>query len=222
MESQHIALFLKQHPRFFEQHPEVLEHLQLANHTPGSLVERQAVLLQQKKNELEKQLHLFLQNGETNDRISGQLHRLTLELIQINHLNDLLTAIPTLIQEHFAAAQVVLRIWGNPALSLQPRFPRTTILPTPPNSWKQLFPFSDTPDTPLEPTCLHELPLDIRAWFDNDLHSFALLPLVHSAGAWGVLGLGSYDVRRFQPTHGTLYLQRLADIVSAALARYMH
>jgi uncharacterized protein len=222
MEPQHVALFLKQHPRFFEQHPELLEQLQLADSHSHSLVERQALLLQQKKNELEKQLQEFVQHGETNDRISQQLHRLTLECIQIDRLDTLLDIIPTLIQEHFAAAQVVIRIWGNDSLQLHGRFPQATLLGSAPASWLQLFPL-DTARSKhsSHPVCLHDLPTDIRSWFSPDLLSFALLPLEHPTGVWGTLGLASYDARRFQPTHGTLYLQRLADIISAVLCRHM-
>ena len=219
MEPQHIALFLKQNPRFFENHPDILESIQLTGSHPNSLVERQAVLLQQKKNELEKQLLQFLQNGETNDRISAQLHRLTLDLIYPIHLEDLLSAIPILIQEHFAAAQVIVYVWGNSELSVPASFPRSMTLDTPPNSWKNLFSLKTT--NSLDPICIHELPSDIKKWFQHDMASFALLPLEHSVGAWGILGLGSYDVRRFQPSHGTVYLKRLAEIVSAVLAKYM-
>ncbi|MES2205767.1 MAG: DUF484 family protein [Pseudomonadota bacterium] len=219
MEPQHIALFLKQNPRFFDNHPDILESIQLAGSNPNSLVERQAVLLQQKKNELEKQLLQFLQNGEANDRISAQLHRLTLDLIYPTHLEDLLSAIPILIQEHFAAAQVILYVWGNSELSVPASFPRSMTLDTPPSSWKNLFSLK-TPNS-LDPICTHELPSDIKKWFQAEMSSFALLPLEHSAGAWGFLGLGSYDVRRFQPSHGTVYLKRLAEIVSAVLAKHM-
>lgn len=218
MEVQHVALFLKQNPRFFEHYPDVLTSLQLTGNNPNTLVERQAILLQQKKNELEKQLHEFIQNGETNDRISAQLHRLTLELIYPMKLEEILSAIPTLIQEHFAAAQVVLHLWGNSELSVPAGIPRSIILDTPPASWNALFPIKDT--LLPEPVCHHELPQDIRAWFKLDISSFALLPLNHPSGTWGVLGLGSYDTRRFQPSHGTVYLKRLAEIVSTALARY--
>ncbi len=219
MEPQHIALFLKQNPRFFDHHPDILESIQLTGNHPNSLVERQAVLLQQKKNELEKQLLQFLQNGETNDRISAQLHRLTLDLIYPTRLDEVLSAIPILIQEHFAAAQVILYVWGNSELSVPASFPRSITLDAPPGSWNNLFSLKAT--NSLDPLCLHDVPSDIKKWFLQEMSSFALLPLEHSAGSWGILGLGSYDARRFQPSHGTVYLKRLAEIVSAVLAKYM-
>lgn len=221
MEAQNIALFLKQNPHFLTQHPDVLEVLQLGGSSTGSLAERQSLLLQKKKNELEKQLRQFLQNGEANDRISEQIHRLTLELIAYHSLPNLLEAIPVLIQEHFAAAHVVLRMWGNAAIPLSQGIPTSLCLAQKPGCWNALFQLTEMRQIgTLEPICNYHLPEEMLSWFPRDLKSFALLPLEHPAGAWGVLGLGSYDARRFQPTHGTLYLRRLSEIVSASLTSY--
>jgi uncharacterized protein YigA (DUF484 family) len=39
--------------------------------------------------------------------------------------------------------------------------------------------------------------------------------------AFGLLALASEDAQRFYPEMGTLYLKRLGDLVSAAVARHL-
>ena len=45
--------------------------------------------------------------------------------------------------------------------------------------------------------------------------------VAHSEQAFGLLALASEDPQRFYPDMGTLYLKRLGEIVSAALARHL-
>jgi len=52
------------------------------------------------------------------------------------------------------------------------------------------------------------------------LRSFSYLPLRDDA-AFGLLALASEDPQSFYPEMGTLYLKRLADFISAALARHL-
>jgi hypothetical protein len=49
------------------------------------------------------------------------------------------------------------------------------------------------------------------------LHSFAYLPLRADEQSIGMLILASEDAQRFYPGMGTLFLQRIAEIVSCAL-----
>jgi hypothetical protein len=52
------------------------------------------------------------------------------------------------------------------------------------------------------------------------LRSFAYVALKGSQ-AFGLLAMASEDARRFYPEMGTLYLKRLGELGSAALARYL-
>ena len=45
------------------------------------------------------------------------------------------------------------------------------------------------------------------------------LLLIHSGGTIGMVALGSEEAQRFYAEMGTLYLERLGEMVSAALAR---
>ena len=49
--------------------------------------------------------------------------------------------------------------------------------------------------------------------------SFAYLPL-RTDSTFGVLALASDDAHRFHPAMGTVYLLRLAELASVAIARF--
>lgn len=62
---------------------------------------------------------------------------------------------------------------------------------------------------------------EIKPWFGPDakyLQSFSIIPLRRKRTI-GLLVMGSPDAERFYPDMGTLYLERLGELVSSALAR---
>src|SRR5207302_10756905 len=83
MNAEEIARFLRSHPQFFDQHPELLESM-LVPHPYGGraipLAERQAVALRDKARLLEGRLGELIKLGAQNDAISEKGHRLAGEL----------------------------------------------------------------------------------------------------------------------------------------------
>ena len=53
------------------------------------------------------------------------------------------------------------------------------------------------------------------------MRSQGLIPLRNAGGTIGMLALGSEDAQRFYSGMGTLYLERLGEMASAALARVL-
>src|SRR6266851_2092077 len=78
MSAEEIARFLRSHPQFFDQHPELLESI-LVPHPYGGraipLAERQAVALRDKARLLEGKLGELIRFGEENDAISEKALR---------------------------------------------------------------------------------------------------------------------------------------------------
>jgi uncharacterized protein YigA (DUF484 family) len=73
------------------------------------------------------------------------------------------------------------------------------------------------------PFCGSNVGFEAATWFDEDasVQSLALLPLRIGADpqTFGLLVLGSADKDRFHITMGTTFLERIAELASAALAR---
>ena len=73
------------------------------------------------------------------------------------------------------------------------------------------------------PYCGTHAMVDTAEWFGEEaarLRSFAYVALKGNE-AFGLLAMASEDARRFYPEMGTLYLKRLGELGSAALARYL-
>ena len=79
-----VATFLRTHPQFFDQHPELLEKIHVPHPYGGRaipLAERQTVALREKQKVLEGRLAELMQFGEQNDAISEKVHRLAAALV---------------------------------------------------------------------------------------------------------------------------------------------
>ena len=63
---------------------------------------------------------------------------------------------------------------------------------------------------------------EILEWFGESaahLASLALIPLRRDAQVFGMLALGSEDPQRFFPEMGTMYVERIGDLVGAAVLK---
>jgi uncharacterized protein YigA (DUF484 family) len=72
------------------------------------------------------------------------------------------------------------------------------------------------------PYCGPDAVGESREWFDDGaaLASFAFLPL-RTGSTFGMLALASSDAQRFHAGIGTVYLTRLAELASMAIARFL-
>ena len=83
MTTDEIARFLRTHPKFFDQHPELLESIQVPHPYGGraiALSERQALALREKVKLLEAKLAEIIKFADENDVISEKVHRLSVAL----------------------------------------------------------------------------------------------------------------------------------------------
>ncbi|MBZ0092522.1 MAG: DUF484 family protein [Sulfuricellaceae bacterium] len=211
MNADDIANYLKSTPEFFEQYADMLSEVYIPHPHGGraiSLSERQILSLREKNHLLESRLRELIGFGEENDAISEKSHRFALSLFDPHSFESLVQAIRSNLQEIFAIPHVALRVWGGlPERSGVAEFTPVGLE------------VCAMADQLAHPSCGHSVSDEIRAWFGEDgtrLQSFALIPLRHGA-AFGLLALASEDPQRFYPEMGTIYLQRLSELVGAAL-----
>src|SRR5688500_10635581 len=89
MNADDIAVFLRTHPQFFDQHPELLEKIQVSHPHGGRAIplsERQMLALREKVKLLEGKLGEMIRFGEENDAISEKVHRLAVALVAARDL----------------------------------------------------------------------------------------------------------------------------------------
>jgi uncharacterized protein YigA (DUF484 family) len=213
MTAEEIASYLKNHPEFFETYADLLADIYIPHPHGGraiSLTERQMLTLREKSQRVEDKLGELLQFGEENDAISGKLHRFALTLFAPRSLDALSRSIRERLLDIFAIPHAALRIWtGQPDEPGLVEFSEVSL---------ELCSYADKLAAPV---CGHAADYGIRDWFGEEgprLQSFALIPL-RAEESFGLLVLASEDPQRFYPEMGTLYLQRLGELVSAALLR---
>ncbi len=202
-----VANYLSLHPDFFNQYPDLLTTLRIT-HPHGthaiSITERQVLSMRDKVQMLESKLAELIHFGEENDAISEKMHRLALDVIAARDLPALFAALALHLKQGFAVPHHALRIWNTP-----------TTQPAVSDALKNEV------SAQMHPSCGALRHAEAQEWFGETsahLKSFAAIPL-RGEHAAGLLVLASEDARRFYPEMGTLYLERLGQIISAALTR---
>jgi uncharacterized protein YigA (DUF484 family) len=205
-----IARFLRTHPQFFEQHPELLETIRVTHPYGGRaipLAERQTVALREKARQLEGKLGELIHFGEENDAISEKVHRLSTALVGAPDFPALAHALYFHLREDFAVPHVALRVWGK---SVPADFDEAGAVNEAQRSFAsamgapQCGPANANPFVP---------------WFgevSEHVRSVAMIPLGQTA-VFGLLALGSEDAKRFYPDMGTLYLRRIGELCAAGV-----
>lgn len=213
-----IASYLGNNPEFFERHAELLAAVHLTSpHSKRavSLQERQAEMLREKIKALEGRIMEMIRHGNENLMLSDKLLRWARDLFLTQDPLALPGQMAETIQEQFSVPQIAIKVWG-----VAPDFADAGFAQGVSDDAK-LFASSL-----MEPFCGVNSGFEAAHWLEqaDQAASLALLPLrMVSAGntspAFGMLVLASPDPQRFNSTMGTDFLERIADIASAALAR---
>jgi uncharacterized protein YigA (DUF484 family) len=214
MNAEEVAAYLKSHPGFFEEYADALAEIFVPHPHGGHAIpiaERQMLSLRERNNELEGKLRELIRFGTDNDAIGEKLHRSTLALFSADDLVTTLAVLYHSLREDFEVPQVAIRLWG--------KVPEQSYLPELAATSQELRDYAAALG---EPYCGAQAPFESREWFEasDPLLSYSFIPL-RTQRAFGLLGLGSTDEARFQPGMGTMYLTRLSELASVALARFL-
>ncbi len=211
-----VAAFLQQNPEFFENHADLLAVMHVPSaHGKGavSLAERQQVAQRDKIRKLERKYSELLTIGIENDETGNKVHQLTLGLLRSADFLALNQMLVETLRENFNVPYVNIKLWAAAAdndLSKQTAFEAVD------ESLKAWVLGLDSPycGSPLNESFQYLLSDGVEA------KSYAVIPL-GVEDAIGFLVLASHDEKRFYPGMGTLFLQRLNELLTAALSRYL-
>jgi len=216
MKSDEIAQYLQDHPQFFEEHAELMSHMVIPHPHGGrtiSITERQMLSLRDKNKQLETKMSELLQFGEENDAISEKMHRLGVAMIAAASFQSVLHTLNFHLRDDFSIPHVALRLWDRPAnVEELPEFTEVSA---------ELQAFAETLG---QPYCGSTSGFETSSWFGDaskQVRSQALIAMRNGGGTIGMIALGSEDAQRFYAGMGTLYLERLGEMASAALARVL-
>jgi uncharacterized protein len=214
MEASAVAEYLKKNPAFFEDYADVVAQIFVPHPHGGHAIpiaERQMLALRDRAFALEQKLHELIRNGTENDDIGEKLHRSTLALFAAPDLETTLAVLAHSLKEDFGVPQVAMRLWTHGAAApALPEFAVTT---------DAIRAYADRLRAPY---CGPEPKPDTAEWFGAGAgrKSFAYLPL-RTDKTFGMLALASGDPHRFHAGMGTVYLLRLAELASVAIARFL-
>jgi uncharacterized protein YigA (DUF484 family) len=211
-----VASYLRKHPDFLINHPDVLETLEL-NHQSGaavSLIERQIEQLRTSNEDLGKQLNRLIQVASQNEKLMSRLHGLTLELMLIGSKQEFFTHLGNSLLNDFNAdiLQICLfdletaALAGEDVMGINADDPAL-------EPFRAMLEKNQTVCGRLSESKLSFLFGSKARW----VQSTALIPLGEQ-GADGMMAIGSSDPARFYPGMGTLFLDLLANVISATLA----
>ncbi|MBK7355703.1 DUF484 family protein [Propionivibrio sp.] len=216
MKSEEIARYLQDNPQFFEEHADLVSRIVIPHPHGGrtiSITERQMLSLRDKNKLLEGKMDELLQFGEENDSISEKMHRLAVAMIAASTFQAVLHILNFHLRDDFAIPHVALRLWNRPE--------NIDELPEFANVSEELQVFAETLG---QPYCGSTAGFETSSWFGDaasHLRSQALIAMRNGGGTIGMIALGSEEAQRFYVGMGTLYLERLGEMASAALARVL-
>jgi uncharacterized protein YigA (DUF484 family) len=214
MEARDVSRYLREHPEFFEQYADEVAEIFVPHPHGGHAIpiaERQIFTLREKNAELSSKLAELIRYGSDNDAIAERLHRSTLALFAAPDLETTLAVLHHSLKEDFGVPEVAVRLWG--------RVPEQSYLPELAATSTDVREYAERLEAPY---CGPDAIGEAREWFDGGgtLASFAFLPL-RTSSTFGLLALGSSDAQRFHAGIGTVYLTRLAELASMAIARFL-
>ena len=216
MRSEDVAKYLQDNPQFFEEHADLISRMVIPHPHGGrtiSITERQMLSLRDKNKQLEGKMGELLQFGEENDTISEKMHRLGVAMIAAASFQSVLHTLNFHLRDDFSIPHVALRLWGQPANTDEwPEFAEVS---------EELQVFAETLS---QPYCGSTSGFETSSWFGDaskHVRSQALIAMRNGGGTIGMIALGSEEAQRFYTGMGTLYLERLGEMASAALARVL-
>jgi hypothetical protein len=211
-----VVQYLKEHPGFFERHPQLLAAMKVNHPTSGqtiSLIERQVAQLREQNREMDEKLMELVAIARENEQLSRQLHMFSSELLKARSLSDVVAVTQDKVREIFHTDFVALCLVDGITDDVELRIDRKIRE----ELFKELFE-SD------KPVCGRISREQTRFMFQGnaaEIASTAIIPL-KAADTLGLLGLGSRDIQRFSPGMGHLFLSHLGDLVCSALAVHTH
>ena len=217
MKSDEVAQYLQDNPQFFEDYADLMSRVVIPHPHGGrtiSITERQMLSLRDKNRQVEGKLAELLQFGEENDVISEKMHRLGVAVIAAGTFQSVIHTLNFHLRDDFAVPHFALRLWSRPE--------NTSELPEFAGVSQELQTFSETLN---HPYCGSTAGFETASWFGAaapHVRSQGLIALRNGGGTIGMIALGSEDPQRFYSGMGTLYLERLGEMASAALARVLH
>jgi len=195
-----IAAYLEKNPAFFDQHQELLANLQLSN-GEAPFHQRQVEVLRDRHTTEQAKYELVLNSARENQSLEQQLHALA-QLLLAHSVHSVYLASQA-IEAHFDLPYVTILQSSDIGRSAEEDEQFELLI-------QRVMHGNSICDDRVSSTLLEWI------FHDSAIASCAFVPLL-SHEQKGVLVLGDTNKERFQPGMGSVYLDRIGELVSAYL-----
>ncbi|MGH1471953.1 MAG: DUF484 family protein [Cellvibrionaceae bacterium] len=216
-----VKQFLRDHPKFFEEHPDLIADISLPHDTGDavSLVEKQVSILRERNIDMRHRLSKLLENAKDNDKLFDKTRRLILMLLEGKSLPDLANSIYFSFERDFKIPYTSLIFLGDEtklANALGDFKGTTTSLTSARENIGRIIGSGKT--------ICGDLPKnEIAFLFPNhakDIGSAAVVPLIHG-NCFGLLAVGNNDPHYYRSSMGTLFLSYIGEALNRLLPDYL-
>ena len=207
-----VADYLKNNLDFFVKNPTILAELKIPHEHGGaiSLVEKQLTVLREQNQETDKKIHELIEIATQNEELARRMHQLALTLIDADDPKDIFSTMYDNLKKNFHADRVIVRLFANPAFI--DSFPTGEFVGKE-SIEESLFKRIIEKREPLSGKMKHQQQVFLFGDDGDDIASSVMIPL-HGVGWGGILAIGSFDAKRFQPGMGIELLANLGEILS--------
>ena len=211
-----IAGYLVNTPDFFERHADVLASVQLTSphsHRTISLQERQAEMMRAKIRELELAHSHMVRYGQNNVAIADKMNVWTASLLGAREATNLPALVSDGLAQAYAIPQVSLRLWGlAPVDGVDGLVDESDAVVSETRGMASIYCGPKVDNQAL-----------VTLSDKDSVKSMAVVPLRTDgeSAVFGVLVLASDDEMHFTTDMGTLFLERVGALASAALSRLL-
>lgn len=209
-----VASYLRRHPDFLADHPDLAELLVLPmrNGPATSLAVHQLRSLREKNTELETRLRELSTVAGENETLMRRVHSLMLALLSAGDIAETVRSVVRRLTDDFGSERVRLVFFGDLAgLPDEPWLLREARGSAGLPEFASFLEHGDPVAGRLAPEKLHRL-FGEEA---GEVRSAALMRIGRDA----MLAIGSNDAGRFHPGMGTLFLDMISTSVGSAIER---
>lgn len=217
LEPEQIEAWLREHPEFFENHPDLLAELSLPHESGSaiSLVERQVAILRERNIDMRHRLSKLLDNARDNDKLFDKTKRLVLTLLEGQDMGDIIDALHYSFDKDFSINFTSVILFGN--------------LEKVPSSQARVVSIAEAREhlgallKNSRAVCGTLGSKELEFVFGNhasEIGSVAVVPLMHGS-AFGLLAIGNRDPNYYRSSMGTLFLGYIAEVLNRLLPKYL-
>jgi hypothetical protein len=210
-----VAKYLKNHPCFFENYPELLLDLKMTHQSGAaiSLVQKQVELLRERCIHQQKTIQNTLEIARENSNLFEAVKRLTLRLLEVRDFKTLKIYLEDNLRRDFGAHAIQLLLHKETEQKAETR----TLIATQHDDGTAY--------------CCGRINHEERQHFfpnHSDVRSYAKIPLCflnidpdYPKTQTGVLLIGSQHPDNFHPSKDTLFLQFIGNMLERILPQYL-